>query len=261
MNLSQIHITTPEHISVRYKLAGLGSRAAAQLIDWIILLVVQILFVISFIQSTEKFSVKANGLMPAILILVLFIINWGYFMLFEFFTAGRTPGKMLMGLRVVQDNGQPLTFLSSFLRNILRLIDFLPILYVIGILMIFLHSRHKRIGDLAAGTIVVFENKRKRRNKDPLLAEIEQKGIDINSLPLDERSLKKIGSQEWKILKTYMERRTSMSDEDRKKLTVDVARIIFPILGMAPPNEWMSVYQVEEALLIIFVQLRDDWAF
>lgn len=260
MNSQQIHITTPEHISIRFQLAGLGSRAAAFLIDNLILAVFHILIYLAFLAAVTDFLFffdRINGYLLAALIIIQFVLIWGYYILFEYFAAGRTPGKKLLGLRVLHDNGQSITFLSAFMRNILRLIDMLPGFYFVGLLMIFLHPKHKRIGDLAAGTIVVYEGKRSKQ-KNALEKEIDQWGIDPERISLSDWSRKKIGTQEWNLLKTYVERRASLSKNDRVEMTQKVAGILLPLIE----EETQKPPEVLEAdLLALYLKLREDWEF
>ncbi|MBO8171551.1 MAG: RDD family protein [Bacillaceae bacterium] len=259
MKLNQVHITTPEHISVSFRVAGLGSRAASHMIDSFIIMILYSSLLFSFVLLSDYMpQITSEGYILAILILILSFLWFFYFILFEFFAAGRTPGKMLIGLRVVQDNGQSITFLSAVLRNILRLIDLLPAIYVIGILMIFFHTRHKRIGDLAAGTMVIYENRRRRR-KSGIEKELEQRGIGVGRIHLDERASQKIGVREWKLLKTYVDRWPSLNDRDRDRMTVQVADILLPLVGLDAKGKPYA--ELENDLFALYLQLREDWEF
>ncbi|WP_223631568.1 RDD family protein, partial [Pseudomonas atacamensis] len=160
----------PEYVSLQFQLSGLGSRAAAFLIDQLILWAVNavIIIILVIIMNNETFLpifFAENTIPIAITIVALFIINWCYFFAFEFFSGGRTIGKRILGIRVIQENGHSITLLSSFIRNLLRIIDSLPTAYLLGMIMVFFHSKHKRLGDLVAGTIVVHERKAKRKKK------------------------------------------------------------------------------------------------
>src|SRR5690625_7545503 len=100
----------------------------------------------------------------AIIIILYFIINYCYYIFFEYYWAGQTPGKRITGIRVIQDSGHNITLLASFIRNLMRLVDTLPIGYFLGIITIFFHSKNKRIGDIVSGTIDVHERPGKRRD-------------------------------------------------------------------------------------------------
>lgn len=156
----QLYIETPENISFRYNIAGLGSRFLALLIDSLIqgslyaLLIFTVVVLVSA-ASQKTFSQEMNNAMAVVILIVIFLIQFGYFILFEIILNGQTPGKRLIGLRVIKENGYPLSALDSIIRNIVRVIDFFPFAYGVGVIAMFANARAKRLGDLAAGTIVV----------------------------------------------------------------------------------------------------------
>ncbi len=124
-----------------------------------------VLFFILMGEPISQILAEISSLTIGIIIIILFIINWGYFFAFEYFSGGRTLGKKVIGIRVIQDNGHSVTLLSSLIRNLLRIIDSLPASYFLGMMMMFFHSKHKRLGDFVAGTIVVHERKTKSNKK------------------------------------------------------------------------------------------------
>jgi uncharacterized RDD family membrane protein YckC len=145
----RLTITTPEGVELDLELAGLGSRFMGQLLDFTIK-VISILAI--------GLTLSAAGLTGlAIMLPLIFLILYAYDVVFETFASGRTPGKMATRLRVVRIGGEPIDFMSSAIRNVLRLIDGAPLMYVPGIISILATKRHQRLGDLAAGTIVVRE--------------------------------------------------------------------------------------------------------
>ncbi|MHB8126105.1 MAG: RDD family protein [Desulfitobacteriaceae bacterium] len=265
MNLKQIQITTPEQVSLNFNIAGLGSRATAHILDCLILGFISSALSLSLMKILKDLSIPFPSLVTsyvnAILILILFLLLWGYFVLFEFFTTGRTPGKMLVGIRVIQDNGQSITFLTSAVRNLIRLIDFLPLFYLCGILMIFFHSQHKRVGDLASGTIVVYQRKTKRKKKkNPLEKEINKRLAEHQVLlDLNEWSKKKIGIREWNLLKTYIKRQPSLTLVERKEITMQVAGILLPLIGEETANKPLE--EVENTLFTLYLLLKEDWQY
>lgn len=261
MNLQEIDITTPEHVNLKFKIAGIGSRATAQLIDWFILGLINFTIFFIAIKLDESFLGELeyiSNYMWAVIIFLFFVLTWGYFAFYEFLNSGRTIGKWVMGIRVIQDNGQSITFLSSLVRNLLRIVDFLPGMYLLGILMIFFHSKHKRIGDLVAGTIVIYERKRKKR-KNPYQKELTKRNIDPDRIVLDEWSKKKIGAREWNLLKTYVDRRKTLANMDREKLTLKVAGVLFPLVQIDYSGK--SPEEIEVDLLALYMVLREDWEF
>ncbi|KMJ59476.1 RDD domain containing protein [Bacillus sp. LL01] len=265
MNTEQVDIKTPEYVSLQFHAAGLGSRAAAFIIDSLILIAINILIVIALIFGLnaslfDYFQSDIPSYLFAGVIILMFILNWSYFFLLEYFTGGRTLGKKVLGIRVIQENGHSITLLSSLIRNFLRIIDMLPVNYLVGMLMIFFHSKHKRLGDLVAGTIVVHERRGKKKKKatklDKLIAE---KGLSTEVRLVDEWALKPLGAKEWKLLKTYAERFESLSTDDRIVLTRKIADILFPKIGLDPTSKHYD--ELEDMLLVLYLQMKEEWEY
>jgi len=193
-------------------------------------------------------------------IIAIFLINYGYFIVLEYFSGGRTIGKRVIGIRAIQDNGHSLTLLSSFIRNFLRIVDSLPTGYFLGILMIFFHSKHKRIGDLVAGTIVIHERKAKKMKKlSPLEKEIAKRGITKDDLNIDEWALKSIDQKDWNLIKTYSNRFIQLPQNERDNLTKQMADILFPKLSLDLTGK--SNHVLEDTLLILYLILKEEWAY
>jgi len=139
-------------------LAGIGSRFIAVLIDT--LLWFACLFVLSLVfwaiqPAVEAFSQLSSQWQVAVWTFAIFLLNWGYFTLFEAFWNGRTPGKRVARIRVIQRSGRPIGFLESLARNLVRYVDQIPFFYAVGVIVMFITRQHQRLGDLAAGTLVV----------------------------------------------------------------------------------------------------------
>lgn len=150
----RISIPTPEGVEIEMTLAGLGSRMAAALLDWIIINgIILSLWVVGLIVAVP--ADLAGGVLAAGLLSVTFLVLFGYDTAFETLNSGRTPGKRVLGIRVVRTGGAPPGFLAAAVRNLLRVVDvgILPV----GILCILFTERHQRLGDLAAGTLVIRE--------------------------------------------------------------------------------------------------------
>jgi uncharacterized RDD family membrane protein YckC len=152
-------VSTPERVSFAYQVAGIGSRFLAQLIDVLLLLAIIVAFTI-IVAIMGAFS-GAGTVVLLVWVIATFVIFFGYFPLSEAAWSGQTLGKRVLRLRVVGDRGEPVTRVQVAVRNLIRLIDFLPGLYGIGIVALFWHGNGKRLGDIAAGTIVV-------RDRDPV---------------------------------------------------------------------------------------------
>ena len=151
-------IRTPENVAFEYELAGIGTRALAWTVDVCIIatLIVASSILLSFL------SVASGALGQALQFVVLFVIQWWYGALSEWALRGRTLGKMALGLRVVGDRGLRITFLQAAIRNLVRTADFLPFLYAVGGTCALLDPYGRRLGDLAAGTLVIVERKTTR---------------------------------------------------------------------------------------------------
>ena len=160
----RLEVETPEAVVITYPLAGLGSRGLAAVLDLIALgglLIAEIatgalvLFLISRVTGAD---LLAFGVwMIAALVVVAFCTYWGYFIFGEVFRNGRTWGKRIMGIRVVRDDGSRIGALDSVIRNVVRAIDLLPGTYAVGICAVMLSPEAKRLGDMAAGTVVIAE--------------------------------------------------------------------------------------------------------
>jgi uncharacterized RDD family membrane protein YckC len=261
MKQGQIDIKTPEFVSLEFTLAGLGSRSAAMIIDQVILTLANIALILLLILATSNniFVLMDSGWLGAIFLILVFVINWGYFFAGEYFFNGKTIGKRVIGIRVIQENGHNITFMSALIRNLLRIIDMLPTAYFLGIILVFFHSRHKRLGDMAAGTVVVLEENMKRKKKSALEKEIEQRGLNKNNLHIDELAYNSLGSKEYNLLRTYSSKLMELRDAQRSQLTIEMAEVLFPKVGLETKRK--SVNQLENELLILYLKMREDWEF
>ena len=146
-------VATPERVSFDYQVAGLGTRAIAQVLD---LLIVLGIVVAAFFAALALGAVGVeSGIVTLIWAIATFITAFGYFWVSEALWSGQTVGKKAFRLRVVGDRGEPLTFMQAGIRNVVRIVDFLPYAYGVGLIVLFVNGKGKRLGDLAAGTIVV----------------------------------------------------------------------------------------------------------
>ncbi len=157
-------IETPENVTFGYQLAGMGSRFLAALVDSLvilILLMVIYLATIAFLVSPlgQAFGETLGDWVIAIYFLITFGILWGYYIFFELIWNGQSLGKRWAGLRVIRTDGLPITLVESVIRNLVRIIDFLPLYYGVGVVVMMINAQWRRLGDLAAGTVVIKERK------------------------------------------------------------------------------------------------------
>jgi uncharacterized RDD family membrane protein YckC len=162
----QLSIETPELVGIELPLAGIGSRCVALLVDSVVQGFTLAAFVVLFLlllaalphASSVRHAPQSGNSAKwavAVVILIPFLLQWGYFTLFEAFWHGQTPGKRLLHLRVIQQSGRPIGLFESMGRNLIRIIDMVPGFYLIGALCIFTTRRQQRLGDMVAGTLVV----------------------------------------------------------------------------------------------------------
>lgn len=159
-------LLTPERVSVRYDIAGAGSRGGAVAIDLAIQVGLQALVLLAValaaawgglsLEFGEGLSLGMSVLL-AVLAVSLLLIWVGYYAFFEIVWSGQTPGKRAFGLRVIRENGYPVRAVDAVVRNLVRIVDFLPSAYALGLLVMLLNGRARRLGDFAAGTLVVRE--------------------------------------------------------------------------------------------------------
>jgi uncharacterized RDD family membrane protein YckC len=147
----RVTIATPEGVSLELVLAGVGSRFVARLLDMLIQVVIIIALALGI------YATSAPGTVRAVVRVLIFLVVFAYDVPFEVWNDGRTVGKAAAGIRVVGEKGGPVGFLASSIRNILRIIDFLPVFYVVGVISMVSTKRDQRLGDLAGSTLVVRE--------------------------------------------------------------------------------------------------------
>ncbi len=147
---TRYQVETPEGIDLILRPAGLVARALAFAIDLLIRgALLAVLFAV--LALLGQFGMGLGTIL-------LFLLTWWYMVLFEVLNQGRSPGKQLMGLRVIHDDGTPIGWAASLTRNLLRFVDMLPFAYTLGILSCLNHPAFKRLGDIAAGTLVVYRD-------------------------------------------------------------------------------------------------------
>ncbi len=223
-----LEIETPEHVVLDYELAGLGSRGLAALADAVILGLTAIVFGLALLLLPLR-----GWLSGVIIVFLQFFLFWGYFTFFEGFRQGQTPGKRWMGIRVVHDTGHPLTFAGAAIRNLLRLVDLLPPPYLIGVLLIAVHPRGKRLGDVVAGTVVVRD--RPHEAAAPAVPGPAEESLGPPLLPEDA----------WVLLRGYRARAAELVPAARARFAARLAERIGPHL---PPG----AAGVEAALEVLY---------
>ncbi len=231
-------IQTPEQVGFRYVLAGLGTRSTAFLLDWALrALFVFFMFLLMILLAEWLPRFDPTGLIARLpktwlLALVVFaygVLDLGYFLLFEALWSGQTPGKRMQKLRVIKVNGQPIGWLESSIRNILRAVDILAGFYPLGLLVMFLSSRSQRIGDYAAGTVVIVE----RRRNVPMDRLRLRSSAKLN-LPDLELHISTLEPEQYQLLRSFLQRRHQMDKTHRRELSRILAHRFMKRWGIAP---------------------------
>ena len=224
---SQLKILTPEHVEIFLTPAGIGSRFLAVLLDGAIVLALNAaLHWLLGPLLPASVSTAATGTL-------FFVLNWGYHVYFEIKQQGRSPGKRFVGLRVVDARGLPITFAQSFLRNIVRALDFLPAFYGVGGIVSLFHPERRRLGDIVADTLVI-------REAQPLAYGGQlSKAPRFNSLenPRTRRLIRhRIGLEEREFLLTLCLRAERLESTARFDLMEKVGGHYREVLGVDDPS-------------------------
>jgi uncharacterized RDD family membrane protein YckC len=224
----RLTISTPEGVDLTLTLAGVGSRFVSAMVD--LLIQIGLIVAISLLAGAVGAGVGA-GYAAALIAILSFLVVFGYDVFFEVLQSGRTPGKRLNGLRVVRSAGEPITFVPSAIRNVLRIIDFLPGGYLTGIVAILATRRNQRLGDLVAGTIVVRE-RLGTIDRKPWAASRPIIPTDVpGGLTLD---LSAITPDEEAAVRRYLERRFEIDAEARTRIAQTLANRLRPKVAGIP---------------------------
>lgn len=251
-------IETPERVPLAFALASIGNRFLAVLIDhfiqYLTVLIVTWAFV-SFSGVSDLNSLERDELLAqmskwtiALLIIILFLIFAGYFIVFEWLWNGQTPGKRLMKLRVIREDGRPVTLWEAVARNLLRIFDAIPgfivPVYSIGLVSIFLSNRDQRVGDLFAGTVVIRES----AGEAPTFAETFSNQISDAAFrrvqkPTEfQADINLLNEAEIEVVEAFLRRRWDLSERQRLWMAW---RVALPIMYKIKPNYDLQTFTYE----------------
>jgi uncharacterized RDD family membrane protein YckC len=221
-------ILTPEHVEVRLVPAGLGSRALAAGIDLGLVLAAS-----AFVGTMLVAAMPLGGLGLAAAITAAFLIKWGWHVYFETRHDGRTPGKRLLGLRVVDGRGLPIGLAQSFVRTVVRVLDGMPLLYGLGGLVCQVERHRRRLGDLVADTLVIREG----RTFTPAASLARAPEYNSLRVPRVLRLIRRrVSLEEREFLLTLVLRADEMENRARFDLMEDVARHYRARLAIDAPH-------------------------
>jgi uncharacterized RDD family membrane protein YckC len=218
----RVTIATPEGVELELVLAGLGSRFMAALLDVVIQL--GAIFALAIVVA----PVGDSGYVVSAYLVAVFLILFAYDVVLETWNRGRTVGKLAAGLRVVRTGGDPEGFLTACVRNFLRLVDFLPAFFVVGVIAIVVTSRNQRLGDLAAGTFVVRE---RRPATTAAATHLPPAPTDASFVEWD---VSGVSAEDVATLRQFLDRRLSLQPAARAHLATDLAARVRPKVVGAP---------------------------
>jgi uncharacterized RDD family membrane protein YckC len=245
-------IETPERVPLHFALASIGNRFLACAIDHTIQFLVLILIVVSGLiianvsnSTLENAVFSAPKWVYAIMIILIFLTFTGYFAFFEWIWSGQTPGKRWMKLRVIREDGRPITFWEASVRNLIRTLDMMPApFYSIGLISVFVTGRDQRVGDMVAGTVVV----REREAEAPAFTQVFASPVSDPALrrsfkPVDfTASLNSLTEAEIQVVETFLRRRWDLSDVPRQWMAW---RVALPILFKIRPTYDLGTFTYE----------------
>lgn len=258
MDYEERYVTaTPEGVSIGLLLAGPGSRAIAYIVDFVIsATVIGVLFIIADAAGATSSSGGAQDLAIAGVAVGSFLVQFGYFVLFEVAGDGRSPGKRLTGLRVVNLQGGSVGLRSSLVRNLLRLVDQLPSVYVVGMISVLVTATNQRLGDLAAGTLVV--RYRREGMRGPAAPGWGAAGTGVapalgpgpGAWPYQGWDVTAVTPEEVTVVREFLMRRTQLPWPARAALAVDLANRLWPKVAGQPfgidPESFLAQVTVEK---------------
>lgn len=245
-----LDIQTPENVAFGYQVAGIGSRFLATLLDTLLIILLQIMVMLVFILVLNGFDLLGETIAAwvyAVLGIVGFIFFWGYYIFFEMLWNGQTPGKRWVGLRVIRNDGTPITLSESFIRNLTRLVDFLPAMYGIGIISMFLDKQSRRLGDLAAGTLVVHDRAPISIQSLSVKRTVSFSRQGFGPVSLEGFPLERLTNDDLALIEDFLLRREQLTH--RQSLANQILNTLHTRLGLPLPS--ISRVEAEDMLLTI----------
>ena len=259
-------IETPERVPLHFALASIGNRFLACAIDHTIQILVILLMVIAFtiVGNYSSFGERLTNApkwVLAVAIIIVFLILSGYFAFFEWLWSGQTPGKRWMKLRVIREDGRPVTFWEASVRNLLRSFDMMPApFYSIGLISVFTSARDQRVGDMVAGTVVV----REREAEAPAFAKVFAAPVSDGALRRTFKpvpftaDLNNLSESEIAVVETFLRRRWDLTEAPRQWMAW---RVAMPIMYKLRPVYDMASFTYEGFLEELLHRYRAQHRF
>jgi uncharacterized RDD family membrane protein YckC len=232
---NRVKFRTPESIELEFTLAGIGNRALALLIDYLVIAAILAVCIFTWIfisgqladiwEAQDSFGSQLGLWLIAITFLIIFGIYAGYFVFFETLWQGQTPGKSFAKIRVIRDDGRPIGLAQATLRSLLRPLD--EFLYI-GAIFIMFSQREKRLGDWAAGTIVI----ESQRATASATFTISEQARSLYTELLDIADLSQLLPDDFAIIREYLQRRDAMEFKPRMALAAKLTQQVTAIINL-----------------------------
>ncbi len=255
---NRVTLQTPESVELEFNLAGIGNRAYALLIDYIVWLLLLLGFqivwaivaalLIDTLQSLAGGDERLKLWFQAIQLLISFFIYVGYFVFFETIWQGQTPGKRWVKIRVICDDGRPVRLQQSTLRALLRPID--DLFFSLGVFLIIFTKREKRLGDLVAGTLVIQEEQSIASKKFPVSKEAQSLANQL----LKEADVSRMLPENFAVVRDYLQRRAAMIPEARAELSRKLAHQLKEIIAWETIPKGTTANLFLEAVYLAYQQ-------
>ena len=219
-----VTVVTPENVKIDYELAGIASRAAAALIDTLWQVLVMAVLGLGWFAIVRGFDIPLMSWVTAVLIVAEFAVYWGYYIYFETASNGQTPGKRALRLRTVREGGLPIDLGCAALRNLIRPIDII----IIGLVSILASRGNQRLGDFAAGTLVVKERTEwvGDLNAEPVSAQRPKAQAGYV------KNVELVTPEEFDAAKRFLARRAELREDVREALAAKIAKPLVSRLGI-----------------------------
>lgn len=255
---NRVTLQTPESVELEFTLAGIGNRALALLIDYLVWGLILFLFVsVGFIFGVQLIDlldtlIDSNSLelwLISIWILISFFIYVGYFVFFETLWQGQTPGKRFAGIRVIRDDGRTVGLQQATLRALLRPVD--DTLFI-GAVLIMLTRREKRLGDMAAGTVVIQADRAVAPARFPISEPAQQLAEQLPYLA----NLPALLPDDFAVIREYLQRRSAMEPKAKSELSRQLASQVKNVIALEELPEKVSADVFLEAVYLAYQSNR-----
>lgn len=252
-----LQIDTPENVSFDYDVSGIGSRFLAALVDTLLILLLQaVAFGAALLFSQFDLDDTIGPWVLAASSLLAFVFFWGYYIFFEILWNGQTPGKRWVKLRVIRLDGTPVSVVEVVVRNLVRLIDFMPFAYAFGVTAMFVTERSRRLGDLAAGTVVVHERPATDLLEGRSARQVALSTVTTRAELPDGFPIEKLSERDAQMLEDFILRRAQLPN--RSELARHILSSLYARLGFSPAS-LPGYADADEILTAIYKAVRSRW--